>query len=162
MPGVPGRGGPPPKRSDQRRRRNSPVRPVTKAPSGGDGYVPPKAETKWHAVARQWYESLAVSGQSRYYEPSDWAVAFLLAESMSRDLLPQVIGFTDRGEVIKESLPLKGASISGYLKGCTQLLVTEGERRRVQLELQRRRTDEKGEEYGSVTWIDRYRDGGSG
>lgn len=128
---------------------------MTKA--AGAAKVPvPAVDPKWHPVAKRWYQSLAKSGQSAFYEPSDWAVAALIAESMSRDLHPQVIGFTDSGKVIKECIPLKGASLAAYLKAFTQLLVTEGERRRVQMELER--PGAEGEAAGGdVSWIDQYR-----
>lgn len=119
----------------------------------------PKAKSTWHPVAKRWFESLAESGQAQFYEPSDWAVAELVAESMSRDLQPQVIGFTEEGEVIKERIPLKGASLQGYLKAFTQLLVTEGERRRVQLELERPKPEGEVAD-GTVSWLDEYRSGG--
>lgn len=95
------------------------------------------ADPEWHPVAKAWFESLADSGQSAFYEPSDWAVARLIAESMSRDLKPQIVGVTDEGEPIAYSRPLNGASLSAYLKGFSTLLVTEADRRRVQLELEK-------------------------
>ena len=115
--------GVPPKRSDQRRRTNTPAagEPV-KAPAGPvvSGVV---ADPSWHPVMRRWFESLAESGQSAFYEASDWATAAVVAETMSRDLLD--------GE------PVKAASIAAFLKGCTALLATDGDRRRAALELQR-------------------------
>lgn len=127
--------GPPPKRSTQRRRRNE--------PTGGDPVkVPgaavaerPKARRGWHPIAKQWFESLAESGQAQFYEPSDWAVATMLAESMSRELSPQSIVVGDT--MLKVSLPPKAASVAAWLKGMTALLATEGDRRRASIELQR-------------------------
>lgn len=154
MAGVPGRGGPPPKRSDQRRRRNAPKTPVTKVDGAHEVSIP-KANPQWHPVAKAWFQSLALSGQAVFYEPSDWAVAVLVAESMSRDLNPQVVGITETGKVVRERIPLKGASLQAYLKAFTQLMATEGERRRMQIELQRpSETDEGG---ADVAWIDQYR-----
>jgi len=124
--------GPVPKRSDQRRRRNK-TEPVAKAQGGGS--KPPPASSKWHPVARRWFQSLKKSGQSRFYEDSDWATAYLLAESISRELKPQPIGNTEDGDVIYASLPPKGASLAAWLKAMTSLLVTEGDRRRARLEL---------------------------
>jgi hypothetical protein len=69
----------------------------------------------------------------------------LIAESMSRDLLPQVVGVLqegrDAGEVVKETIPLKGASLSAYLRAFAVLMVTEGDRRRLQIELARPQVD---------------------
>lgn len=132
--------GPVPKRSDQRRRTNEPEQPIDTAP-GADAVEIPEADAGWHAIALAWYESLGQSGQSAFYEPSDWATAYLIAESMSRDLEPQAIGIVAQGaragEVVMAPTPLKGASLAAYLKAMSVLLVTEGDRRRAAVELQR-------------------------
>jgi len=129
--------GPVPKRTDQRRRNNKPDIPITELP--GAASVPvPDADQAWHPIARSWFESLAVSGQAKFYEPSDWAVAVLIAESMSRDLEPQVVGIAEKtGEIAYATIPLKGASLSAYLRAMSVLMVTEGDRRRLSLELNR-------------------------
>lgn len=70
-------------------------------------------------------------------------MAVLVAESISRDLKPQFVGFEegvdDEGHEFKrasvQSLPLKGSALSAYLRAMTALLVTEGDRRRLRLEL---------------------------
>lgn len=129
--------GPVPTRSDQRRRTNEPDIPVTSLDI--EGPVPvPDADPAWHKVALAWFESLAASGQAKFYEPSDWATAVLVAESMSRDLSPQAIGIAEKtGEVVRDVIPLKGASLSAYLRAMSVLMVTEGDRRRLSLELNR-------------------------
>lgn len=109
------------------------------------GMIP--ADEKWHPVAKQWYESLAKSGQRIYYQPSDWAIAYVLAESLSLDLKPQFVGINEQtGEVMMERIPLKGASLAAYLKGFTALMATEGDRRRLQLELERDSLKGKGQD----------------
>jgi hypothetical protein len=117
----------------------------------------PKPNSKWHPIAKRWFESLAMSGQSRkYYEPSDWATAYLIAESMSRDLKPQVVGINEEtGEPVMAVIPLKGASLAAYLKAFTALLVTEGDRRRARVELERPKPG--GEEASDVSWLDEAR-----
>jgi len=66
------------------------------------------------------------------------AVAVLIAESMSRDLEPQVVGIAEKtGEIAYATIPLKGASLSAYLRAMSVLMVTEGDRRRLSLELNR-------------------------
>lgn len=130
-----GERGPIPKRSDQRRRTNAPHIPIVTAPAQGTFSVP-DADPTWHPIARSWFTSLGESGQSAFYEPSDWATAFLIAESMSRDLMPQVVGIAPlTGEVVESTIPLKGASLSAYLRAMSVLLVTEGDRRRLSVEL---------------------------
>lgn len=154
MPGVPGRGGPPPKRSDQRHghRSKAEAASVDHVPAASDVVVP-EADGKWHPVARMWFESLAGSGQAVFYEPSDWATAYLIAESMSRDLKPQPIGVhPETGRPVRASIPMRGASLSAYLRAMTALMVTEGDRRRARVELER--PPEAAEEAPDVSWID--------
>ena len=110
-----------------------------------EGMIP--ADDKWHPVARQFYDSLAKSGQRIYYQPSDWAIAYMLAESISRDFKPQFIGINEEsGEVMMETIPLKGASLGAYLKGFTALMATEGDRRRLSIELERESLKGKGKD----------------
>ena len=143
MPGVPGAGGPVPKRSDQRHGHRSKadrqsVDQVEAAPEEARPVHMPPAEKSWHPVARAWYESLGQSLQNRFYEPSDWATAVLLAESISRDLKAQPIGVhPETGKVVRAAIPMKGASLAAYLKGMTALLATEGDRRRARVEIER-------------------------
>lgn len=153
MSGVPGAGGPPPKRSDQRRRNNSPG--VETAPAGDEPDVP-AADADWHPVAVMWFESLARSGQSRFYEASDWATAYLIAESISRELSPQpiVVGRGEAAVVEKHEMPPKGASLAAWLKAMTTLMVMEGDRRRLRLELERVKP---AEEVADVSELAEYR-----
>lgn len=176
--------GPPPKRSDERRRRNVPTGgPVTKLDvenlEGADdpdslAYLikqpiqipePPVADEgdpsgtrDWDPVALQMWESFKRSGQALFWEPSDWAVAYLICESISRDMKPQVVGVSPANEfgpaeVVKERIPLKGASLSAYAKMFGQLMLTEGERRRLSIELERTRVQPEKREPARVVKI---------
>ena len=146
--------GPPPKKDAERRRRNK-----TPETSGSLSSIPaevvnlndtiagevevPTADEKWHPIARQLYDAQQKSGQALYMEPSDWSMLYLLCESISRDLNPQFVGLTEEGESVFEAIPLKGASLNAYLKGLGELLVAEGGRRKLRLELERKnRIDE--------------------
>jgi len=142
--------GPVPKKDAERRRRNK-----TPEGAGSLSAIPaevvnldeaiageveiPTADENWHPVAIQLYEAQIRSGQALYMEPSDWAAFYLVCESISRDLNPQVVGITEDGDVIKDEIPLKGASLSAYLKAFESHLVSEGARRRVRLELERQK-----------------------
>lgn len=133
MPGVP-------KREDQRRRRNKPTTPVTKA--RGAANVPiPAADADWHPIAAAWYASLPVSGQSVFYEPSDWATAHFVAEGMSRNLT----GGRFSADLFRS-----------VLAGASSLMVTEGDRRRLRIELDRQVADP--DEDAAATALDDYRD----
>ena len=146
--------GPVPERSDQRRRTNAPEIPIDHAPAAEHVEVP-EPDEDWHPIAKQWYLSLGGSGQRVFYEPSDWATAYLIAESISRDLKPQFVGMTEDGDVIREKIPMKGASLTAYLKAMSALLATEGDRRRSRVELQRAAQVDADEE-ASVVAMDDY------
>ena len=138
--------GPTPKRSDMRRRVNKPEVPIIHSPAG-EIIEPPEPSRDWHPIARDWYLSLASSGQAVFYEPSDWATARLIAESISRDLKPQFVAMSETtGKPVYESIPMRGASLAAYLKAMTALLVTEGDRRRARIELERGEVDTSAEE----------------
>lgn len=134
--------GPVPKRSSERRRRNKPEgAEVTTVPVAEQQVECPPADDSWHQIARDWYDSLAKSGQAVFYEPSDWATARYVAEAMSRGL-----------QASRFSAQLFAAVSSAM----TELLTTEGARRRARLELER---GGKGEEKpAGVTVLDDYRD----
>lgn len=157
MTGVPGAGGPVPKRSDQRHgHRSRAERAAVDHAPAARAVRPPPASRDWHPVATRWYRALAASGQAAYYEPSDWATAYLLAEVISRDLHPQVVGQDpDTGLPIEKAMPVKGASLAAWLKAMTGLMVTEGERRRARVELTR--GDDQPDEEGAVSKLDEYR-----
>lgn len=152
-----GERGPVPKRDDQRRRNADPIG----GPAEKGEHVectPPPAKASWHPVAKGWYESLAVSGQSWWYQASDWATAYMLAEEMDRHLKPQVFGFNEKtGEPLKAHRPM-GPALAAILKGMTGLMVTEGDRRRARIELERR---ERTPSAGTVSWIEDARRAGA-
>ncbi|MFP3915862.1 MAG: hypothetical protein ACLFWM_13365 [Actinomycetota bacterium] len=165
-----GERGPIPKRSDQRRRRNktwidqangtTPPRSgkgATKAAwrdyAEGIGLQVPKDATRaqiielvesggrdddWHPLALEWFDSLSQSGQHVFYEPSDWATARVLAELLSKAL---------------RSRRPTAALVERWQAGATELLTTEGARRRAMLELERHQ-DAGEEESDDVTRLD--------
>lgn len=157
--GVKGAGGPVPKKSNQKHGHRTKAELEAKAPTKAvDPHEVeiPAADEDWHPVAKLWFNSLERSGQSAFYANSDWGAAFLLAESISREMKPQVVGNTKDGEPVWASIPPKAASVAAWLKGMTALLATEGDRRRAAVELQRPKPqgDEGG---GDVSEIDDWR-----
>lgn len=138
--------GPVPKRSDARRRRNAPEVPVTKVNVSeliAQEVEIPVADEDWHPTAIAWFESLSRSAQAVMFEPSDWSTAYILAEALSRELKPQPVvvpgAMGEPGFVEMHELPIKGSSMTALLKGFSALLVTEGDRRRLSVELERQR-----------------------
>lgn len=130
--------GPIPKPAAQRRRSLGTSDDTTKG-RGAERVTVPRADGSWHPTAKRWYRSLARSGQSEHYEPSDWATAWLIAEAISRELEPQpvVVGRGREARVEMVTVPPKAAAMTAWLRAMTSLLVTEGDRRRARLELQR-------------------------
>lgn len=115
--------GPVPKRMAER------LGHVTKAQKAGvvsvrmEGVVKPAPLPRGaHPIARRWYEALKASGQSMFFEPSDWAAAVLVAEMMTRLL---------------NSRRVNGQLFTGVWAAMDDLLTTEQARRRARLEVQR-------------------------
>lgn len=82
----------------------------------------PAPDEDWHPIALRWYAALSESGQSKFFEPSDWATACYVAEGMSRHLTKGSFG---------------AQMFAAVMSAASELLSTEGSRRRLRLELQR-------------------------
>lgn len=149
--------GPPRKKESERRRRNKDVveTEVVNIDELLVGEVEiPLPDEDWHPVATMVYEAQKRSGQVIWMEPSDWAMLWMLCESISRDFSDQVVGITEDGDVVRAEIPLKGASLNGYLKAFNMLLVAEGGRRSLRIELERqKRIDEAAANGGVVVDI---------
>lgn len=111
----------------------------------------------WHYIAEDAYLSLTKSGQAIFMEPSDWATAYALCEMISRELNPKpILVQVGEGETeiqwVKQ--PLNGAVVNAFLKGWASLMATEGDRRRLRIELERKkRIDAAAAGDGKVTSI---------
>lgn len=81
----------------------------------------PKWDEKWHPIAIRLYRATLESGQCKWYEPSDYALLFFACDEISH--------YMDSGRTA-----MKLQVINQML---TNLLITEGERRRVQMEIDR-------------------------
>lgn len=133
--------GPVPKRSSERRRRNKAEGvQVTSVPATVEKVTCPPADDAWHPIAGDWYKSLAESGQAVWYEPSDWATARYVAEAMSRGL---------------QSSRFSAQLFAAVSAAMTELLTTEGARRRARLEIDRGAPSD--EKPADVTALDDYR-----
>lgn len=141
--------GPAPKRSTQRRRRNKTTTttaaagpPSTKTESAPEGELYGKPLTGTHsAAAKRFWDALRRSGQAQFYEPSDWAVAELVVISIDT--------------FARKPSAMMLAAINSMLSG---LLVTEADRRRIGLELEKPAPVTDGEGDPKVTALDAYRD----
>ena len=87
------------------------------------------------------YLSVAESGQVRFFEPSDWMMLYMTCDQISRQLHKQFIGFRDMGRGQQEATygykPMNGSELTAIFKILGSLGVTEGDRRRMRIELTR-------------------------
>jgi hypothetical protein len=130
--------GPVPKRSTQRRRRNAPN--VETVAATGTVAVPP-TPSGLHPIAARWFDSLKESGQSTWYEPSDWAAAELVAHAMTKML---------------RARKFSSMAFTAVWSAMGELLTTEGARRRAKVEIERDQTEVDAAPPG-VTAIEQYR-----
>jgi hypothetical protein len=96
---------------------------------------------EWHPLAREWFRSLSESAQRQLYEPSDWVTARILTELLSRAL---------------KAGKLTASLIERWQVGATELLTTEGARRRMRLELEAAPPADPAEE-AAVADLNEYR-----
>lgn len=134
--------GPVPKRSQERRRRNK----------GGDAgmevetlevdlgeVVAPEPRPWWEDTVKEFFTSFIDSAQSQFYEPSDWQVLMMVCEQLDREVKPKPI-VTGEGEnqtVTMMRVPMPGSKMTSILKALSTLMATEGDRRKLRLEIER-------------------------
>lgn len=102
----------------------------------------PRVSPHWHPLMKDWFRSLKESGQSQFYEASDWQTARLLAEVMSQEL--------NSGE------PVKASMLGEFNRAAASLMTTEGERRRLRVELQSPQADQDDDTVVSI--MAKYKD----
>lgn len=89
----------------------------------------PDADESWHPIAKNLFNALKTSGQSQYYQNSDWAIAYSLCDDLSR---------YKRAEDRFEDGQGKGGSamkLTAIMNALGDLMVTEADRRRIHIEL---------------------------
>ncbi|WP_367137921.1 hypothetical protein [Saccharothrix sp. HUAS TT1] len=114
-----------PKRSEERVRRNKDEVQIEKITAIGTVLQPPLDFPSPHPITVDLYRSMGESAQARYYEPSDWEFA------------RATLHFLDR--LLKSTKP-SGQMLATVNQMLTGLLLTEGERRRVAIEIERETT----------------------
>ncbi len=101
---------------------------VDTLPIVGDYRPPPLNIDDPHDIVRQLYEAAKRSAQARYFEPTDW------------QMLRLTLTFADK--LLKSSRP-SGQMLAVVHSMLGDLLTSEGARRRLRIEVERRSTDEK-------------------
>lgn len=127
-----GQHGPVGKRDEERRRRN---KPDVATKTGGGPVGSPELGGEHSELAVVFWVSLGESGQSEWFQPSDWAAARLVVVAID--------------SFVKRPSAVMLATIQSMMGS---LLVTEGDRRRLRVEL------EQVEPAAPVSVLDDYRD----
>lgn len=81
----------------------------------------PRADPEWHPIARRLWDGCKTSGQSQYYQNSDWALLYSICDDLSE---------------YKSSGKRSSMMATVIYSSLSTLLVSEGDRRRARLELQ--------------------------
>lgn len=134
--------GPVPKRSEERVRRNKLETPIETVPMIGEVPVPDLGIPDAHPIVIDLYNSLAESGQAKYYEPSDWQAArllcFVLNDFLSRERL-------------------SGQMLTAIQSLMSDLMITEGSRRRLRMEIDRAQAESSADD-GTAEIIELYKE----
>lgn len=139
--------GPIPKREESRVRDTEPGQEVTKIPMQGRVPIPDLRKYPGmltHVITKGFWASLQESGQALFYEPSDWMTALTALHLLDKQLRP----YKDKdGEMVEGRIsPTMVAAVWQML---TSIAVTEGERRRLRIEVERQTGDNSGVEGGA-------------
>lgn len=93
-------------------------------------------DPEWHPIAQMIFNSAKSSGQSDFYQDSDYAMLYTLCEDISYYKTPKTWIDKDSGE--ERTQNRSGQMLQAILSNLASLLLTEGERRKVRLELQKK------------------------
>jgi hypothetical protein len=137
-------GGPVPKRSTTRRRRNKESVP-TKIGRYTTG-IPFEANEDWTPSVQALWNSLGDSPMSQYFEDTDWAFAAVTFDVLSEAL-------TIRNNTTGQ---LNATMINSCMVGLSRLGITEADRRRLKVEIEKPGTP--AEDDATITVLDSYRE----
>lgn len=114
--------GPVPKRSDARRRANKPEGAQLIKARAGSAINWPDAPKDWPPLIVELYKALPVSGMAAFYEQTDVAMARVVLDGLATTV---------------NSGKINGQLWSAAISALESLGVTEGDRRRMRIELER-------------------------
>jgi hypothetical protein len=126
-----------PKRSDQLIRRNIPDVAVEKVTAIGKVPIPALDIDRPHRLVVDLYQSLKESAQNKFYEPSDWQTARLVMYALNEELTATWKDGSPK--------PMSAVKLQVINQMMASLMMTEGERRRARLEIERDQTGVFGE-----------------
>src|SRR5690606_35643017 len=101
----------------------------------------------WGPAAQAIWQAATESGQKVFFEPSDWALLALTCSQIDQEYrddliiekvkLPMELGAGGGEELIYGSRPMPAGKFAAILKALGSLGFSEGDRRRMQIELTR-------------------------
>lgn len=94
----------------------------------------PEPDPDWHPIALMVWEGLRKSGQADFYQQSDIAYAYSVCEDLSHYKQGSKGVDRETGELYNKAR--SGQMLTAIMSALSNLLVTEGDRRRVRIELQ--------------------------
>lgn len=123
--------GPIGKRDEERVRRNIPEDPTVTIQMPGIVSIPELGDVshlgETHPLIPEMYESIKQSASVKYYEPTDWQFARLALYTLNQEL----IAAQHNGK------PVGAMKLTAINQMLSALLLTEGDRRRARLEIER-------------------------
>lgn len=124
----------------------------------------------WEPMVVEFWEAFTRSGQSIFYEPTDWMAAYLLMETLDRWLKPQDVKVGQIGSAGAENeggdvryvfepkiVAMPAGVITAIYKALGDLMAMEGPRRKLRIELERRKALDAALEGGNVIPIETER-----
>ena len=137
--------GPIGKRDEERVRRNINENPTETIQVIGPVEIPDLGDVshlgETHPLIEEMYESIKKSAAVKYYEPTDWHFARLALYTLNQEL----IAAQHQGK------PIGAMKLTAINQMLSALLLTEGDRRRVRLEIERAPADPTGGKVVDVT-----------
>lgn len=193
--------GPPPKRAAERRRNNKdgietvqvsldeligqeveiPAAPMTTKGyrwfENDDGriereeYELEEPVCAWEPIVVEFWDAFTRSGQSIFYEPTDWLSAYVLMETLDRWLKPQDVKVGQIGSAGEENsggnisyifepkiVAMPAGVITAIYKALGDLMAMEGPRRKLRIELERKKAIDAAIQGANVVPITQSRD----
>lgn len=130
--------GPIGKRDDERIRRNKPEDPTATITAIGAVEIPELGDVshlgETHPLITDMYESIKNSAAVKFYEPTDWQFARLTLYTLNQEL----IAAQNNGK------PVGAMKLTAINQMMSALLLTEGDRRRARVEIERAPAEESG------------------
>jgi hypothetical protein len=137
--------GPTPKRDSERIRRNIPEVPTETIQVIGTVEIPELGDIGFmgeiHPLVSDMYQAMKDSACAKFFEPTDWCYARLALHTLNAELV----------SAAHQGRPIGAMKTTAINQMLSALLLTEGDRRRARLEIERAQTGDAGGKVLDVT-----------